>query len=125
MNDLEARWQRLFEGLWKVEDSDNELSERETGAIGNLLGRVGLIQPFGSMDWIEARGRPVTLDDMPNLSLFDCVRTITMIRRGDRFSEGLVEGSIRSGGVRALCERAHFLAGGIRIPKLPEIHEKM
>lgn len=65
MNDLEARWQRLFEGLWKVEDSDNELSERETGAIGNLLGRVGLIQPFGSMDWIEARGRPVTLDDVP------------------------------------------------------------
>ena len=125
MTDLNTKWDELFRAISAFEDSPEAGSdEMSTLAIVRGLGSLHLVQPFNWTDWMRTLTEWPSLEQMSAMSLDDCVRFLTMIRRSDRFSEGNLAGAVRSGSIRALCERARHESRGMEVPPLPEIQER-
>jgi hypothetical protein len=106
--DEAERWERLFEGLKEfaqIEDPD----ELQVGRVNSLLGSVHLIQPFKWTSWNKPFPEP---EEIPDLSLVDCIKQITRISRFDRTNEGILWEVLRSGALEALCRTAHERSGG-------------
>mgnify|MGYP006291418149 CR=1 FL=1 len=126
MTDEEPKWSDVFEQLAEFEiASRTDRYSRSEMRLAIALSAVGLVQAFNWPAWVIARGGHVQKDEVDQLSLFDCVRGMTAIKRVDRVCEGSLTDAVRSGKVRAICSRAYSLSGGIRVPPLPEIQERM
>ena len=117
LTDEAERWERVFSGLdelAKIEYPD----EAQVGKVNSLLGSVHLIQPFNWRSW----NIPFpTTDEIPSLSLVDCVKQITRLCRADRTNEGILWGALRSGILEALCRSAQQRAGGQPIGSLSDL----
>ena len=117
LTDEAERWERVFSGLdelAKIEYPD----EAQVGKVNSLLGSVHLIQPFNWRSW----NIPFpTTDEIPSLSLVDCVKQITRLCRADRTNEGILWGALRSGILQALCRSAQQRAGGQPIGSLSDL----
>ena len=117
LTDEAERWERVFSGLdelAKIEYPD----EAQVGKVNSLLGSVHLIQPFNWRSW----NIPFpTTDEIPSLSLVDCVKQITRLCRADRTNEGILWGALRSGILEALCRSAQQRAGGQPIGSLIDL----
>lgn len=117
LTDEAERWERVFSGLdelAKIEYPD----EAQVGKVNSLLGSVHLIQPFNWRSW----NIPFpTTDEIPSLSLVDCVKQITRLCRADRTNEGILWGALRSGILQALCSSAQQRAGGQPIGSLGDL----
>ena len=117
LTDEAERWERVFSGLdelAKIEYPD----EAQVGKVNSLLGSVHLIQPFNWRSW----NIPFpTTDEIPSLSLVDCVKQITRLCRADRTNEGILWGALRSGILQALCSSAQQRAGGQPIGSLIDL----
>jgi Family of unknown function (DUF6508) len=124
-NDLKTRWKTLHSELllfsiFSVDEMDPLKLEVSTARITSALGALHLVQVFNWSEWIENRGGWPTLETTKNMDLNDCVRTLTAIVRTNRFNEGALAGSIRSGMFRALVRRAEELAHGEEVPAISE-----
>ncbi len=117
LTDEAERWERLFSGLDELAKIENP-DEIQVGKVNSLLGSVHLIQPFNWTSWNIPF--PST-DEIPSLSLSDCVKQITRLSRADRTNEGVLWGALRSGILRALCNSAQQRAGGQRIGPLSDL----
>lgn len=120
MDDLDARWQRLFAEINTVASLENP-TETQLLAVKSALSAVRLIQPFPWPQWQV--GMP-TLEEVADLSPEDCIRHITRIVRADRVNEGLFWGWLRSGFIRRVCEVAREKSNGQPLPSIAPPKEK-
>jgi hypothetical protein len=122
MENTEQRWQELFTGL-AVAKQNPAPSESDLATAVSLLAGVRLIQPF---DWMKWQVMAPTLEEIPLVSLADCVRHLTALSRAERFREAdVVDGSfwysLREGRIEAFCETARTATGGEIVPPLEEL----
>ena len=116
MTEIASRWNELLERLNFLEKS-GEFSSNDHLDVVELLGGLRLVQPF---DWNAWDAEMVSLAEVSQLDIHDCVRHITRIVRADRFSEGILLGAVSSGYLRALCEIARDRTAGSPVPPLPK-----
>ena len=107
MADEAERWERLFTGL-KDFAQIKYPDELQVGQVNSLLGSVHLIQPFKWTSWNVPFPSP---EEIPGLTLVDCIKQITRLARADRTNEGILWGALRSGVLEALCRTAHERSG--------------
>lgn len=117
MAEIEARWNQLLETLGTLEES-NQIGDDEHLSVVQQLGALRLVQPF---NWNAWGAEVISVADLDQLDIYDCVRHITRIVRADRFSEGILAGMISSGYLRVLCSVARRRAAGKPVPKLPKV----
>jgi hypothetical protein len=92
-----------------------QLTEHHYLEMKKYLGQLRLVQPF---DWMHWEAPALTEVDLEQIDLYDCIRHITRLVRGDRFAENLLSSWIASGHFRALCEAAARKANGQPTPAL-------
>lgn len=92
-----------------------QLTEADCLEMKKYLGQLRLVQPF---DWMQREAPALTEVDLEQIDLYDCIRHVTRLVRGDRFAENLLSGWIVSGHFRALCEAAARKANGEPTPSL-------
>jgi len=115
--DEAERWDLLLTGLkeFAVLEYPNEL---QVGRVNTLLGSVHLIQPFNWTAWNMPFPDP---EEIPSLSLVDCIKQITRLARADRTNEGVLWGALRSGTLEALCRNAYERSGGQAVGLLSDL----
>jgi hypothetical protein len=91
------------------------LTEHDCLEMKKYLGQLRVVQPF---DWMHWEAPALTEVDLEQIDLYDCIRHITRLVRGDRFAENSLSSWIVSGHFRALCEAAARKANGEPTPAL-------
>ena len=91
------------------------LSEYDCLEMKKYLGQLRVVQPF---DWMHWEAPALTEVDLEQIDLYDCIRHITRLVRGDCFAENSLSSWIVSGHFRALCEAAARRANGQPTPAL-------
>jgi hypothetical protein len=114
LNDIETTWLLLNVELMRLEKLPR-LTEHDCLEMKNYLGRLRLVQPF---DWMHWEAPALSEVDLEQIDLYDCIRHITRLVRGDRFAENSLSSWIVSGHFRALCEAAARIANGQPTPAL-------
>ena len=109
------QWDELLSYLASLEAGTGDADTSVEVAL--RCGRLHLVQPFDWKAWVEIA--PPSHDAVA-LSWEDCVRHVTRIVRAERFAEGSLMASVRSGELRALCERVADLQDRGRPPSLPK-----
>lgn len=122
MENTEQKWQELFTGL-AVAKQNTAPSESDLAIVVSLLAGVRLIQPF---DWMKWQVMAPTLEEIPLMSLADCVRHLTALARAERYREAdVVDGSfwysLREGRIEAFCKTACVATGREIVPPLEEL----
>ena len=112
--DWDERWDRVFSGL-KEAAQIAEPDEMDVYRAKAPLASVGLIQPFNWMAWNVPFPRP---EDIPSLSLPDCVRQVTRLVRAERTQEGVLWAAIRSGALLEICQVAAVWTDGQVVPPI-------
>ena len=119
-----TRWQNLFADL-KVQANTINPTDSNLAQVNRILGSVRLIQPF---NWPAWKVWWPQLDEIPHLSLADCVRHITRMVRAERFADAEVTsrptwGMLVDGRLEALCRTAFLHTGGAIVPPFAEMDE--
>lgn len=113
----EEQWRELFELLDQARYVDGP-DELHLARVGSALGSVGLVKPFRWTSWRTPFPR---VEEIPSLSLTDCVRQVTRIVRADRTNEGILWGALQSGDLAAICRVAHRLNAGEVVGPLDDL----
>jgi hypothetical protein len=120
--DIEQKWVDLFAGLAAARVIERP-TESDLANVVSLLAGVRLIQPF---DWMKWQVMAPSLDEIPSLSLADCVRHITALVRSERYREAdVVDGSVWyslcEGRIESICETARIATNAGIVPPLEEL----
>jgi hypothetical protein len=120
--DIEQKWVDLFAGLAASRVIERP-TESDLANVVSLLAGVRLIQPF---DWMKWQVMAPSLDEIPSLSLADCVRHITALVRSERYREAdVVDGSVWyslcEGRIESICETARIATNAGIVPPLEEL----
>jgi hypothetical protein len=120
--DIEQKWVGLFAGLAAARVIERP-TESDLANVVSLLAGVRLIQPF---DWMKWQVMAPSLDEIPSLSLADCVRHITALVRSERYREAdVVDGSVWyslcEGRIESICETARIATNAGIVPPLEEL----
>lgn len=125
MPNLQARWEELLRELLLFsvlpEGSADPLgNSSESASLVSALGALNLIQSFNWNEWLSARGGWPDRDEVRDLDILECIRTITALSRSERFNSGTLSSATRTGFLQALVKRAQKLAGGHEVPLLQD-----
>ena len=118
--DEAQRWGRLFTGLADFAQIEYP-HELQVGQVNSLLGSLHLIQPFKWTSWNVPFPSP---EEIPGLTLVDCIKQITRLARADRTNEGILWGALRSGALEALCRTANERSGGQIVGLLSDLESE-
>lgn len=126
MENDEIRWQTLFVDL-KTQANVINPTDLDLAKINKVLASVRLVQPF---DWMAWKVFWPSLDEIPRLSLADCVRHLTRTVRSERFYDAVVTSRrtwvmLQDGSLEALCRTAFLHTGGAIVPPFDEMVEVM
>lgn len=107
----------MFDRLEEANEVENP-DEIQVARVGSALGSLGLIQPFR---WTSWQAPVPTADEIPLLSLVDCVRQITRVVRANRTHEGVLWAALRSGALAEICRVAQRHTRGEVVSPLPDL----
>ncbi|MEY3806800.1 MAG: hypothetical protein RIR69_1612 [Actinomycetota bacterium] len=120
------RWQKLFADF-KTQAQISNPTEIDLATVHQILGSVRLIQPF---DWMKWQVAWPSIDEIPQLSLGDCVRHITRMVRSDRYADeevGVIHRTtwqmLLNGELESLCRTAFLHTGGAIVPPFAEMEQ--
>ncbi len=99
MKNSEQKWAELIEELLDLATASRP-NELEFANFTTKLGALNLVQPFNWRAWEEPFPEP---EQARLLDLENAVKQITRICRADRFEEGTLWVTVRSGLLLGLC----------------------
>lgn len=114
MDELDAKWETLIADL-ESQVGSVRWDETQMVSLSIKIGALHLVQPFNWREW--AAPAPAR-EEIPQLSLDDCVRHITRVVRMNRVAEGVLASYAQSGDLLALCVQARKQAGGKPVPNV-------